>query len=51
MSERIQIEIVTPESAVFAGKSTSVLLPTSPGELGILPMRRPMVSLLEGGTL
>lgn len=51
MSERIQIEIVTPESAVFAGEATSVLLPTSLGEVGILPMHRPMVSLLEGGTL
>jgi F-type H+-transporting ATPase subunit epsilon len=45
----LKLEIVTPDSKVFAGEVDSVLLPGTEGEMQILPQHEALVSELKAG--
>jgi F-type H+-transporting ATPase subunit epsilon len=45
----LQVEIVTPEKAVFSGQVGEVVLPSWEGELGVLPEHDALLSLLRCG--
>jgi len=45
------LEIVTPEKRVFSEKVDHVVVPTSSGEIDILPGHIPLLSILEPGEL
>ena len=45
------LEIVTPESRVYEQTVDSVVIPTTAGEIGVLPGHIPIVSGLEAGEL
>lgn len=45
------LEIVTPEKRVFSEKVDHVAVPTSTGEIDILPGHIPLLSILEPGEL
>jgi len=47
MSERIHLEVVTPERKVFEAEVERVEVPGLDGELGILPGHTELVSLLK----
>lgn len=51
MADILQLDIVTPEKAVFSGTVSEVSLPGALGEIGVLPGHRPLLTLLAGGTL
>ena len=51
MADMINLEIVTPARAAFAGAVSEVVLPGHLGELGVLPGHLPLVTLLRGGAL
>ncbi len=46
---RLQVEVVTPDGAVYDAPVEMVVLPGVEGELGILPRHQPIVTLLEIG--
>jgi F-type H+-transporting ATPase subunit epsilon len=45
------LEIVTPEKRVFSEKVDHVVVPTSSGEIDIMPGHIPLLSILEPGEL
>jgi F-type H+-transporting ATPase subunit epsilon len=45
----LQLSIITPNSAIDAGAVDSVLLPGAEGEMGILPLHEPLITLLNAG--
>ena len=45
------LEIVTPEKKVYSETVDAVYLPTSTGELGILPGHIPLMTVIEPGEL
>lgn len=45
----LQVEVVTPDGAVYNGTVAMVVLPGVDGELGILPRHQPLVTLLAIG--
>ena len=47
----IQLEIVTPESVVYSEAVDTVVLPTTSGEIGILPGHIPLITELKAGEL
>lgn len=48
----LSVEIVTPENRVYHNPQvTSVLLPTTTGEIGILPGHQPLLTMLVPGEL
>ena len=47
----VRLEIVTPESKTFSDDVDSVVIPGVEGELGVLPMHAPLMTLLEPGEL
>lgn len=50
MADRTLIcEIVTPEKVLYTNECRMVVVPTSLGEIGILPMHAPIVSTLDQG--
>jgi len=51
MSNRIKLEILTPDGAIFTGEVDEVILPGSAGELGILPGHLPLMTTLKSGQL
>lgn len=51
MSDSIQFEIVTPVRAVYRGEVSSVLLPSTRGELEILPDHRALLALITHGSV
>jgi len=50
-SERLQLEVVTPERAVLADQVDEVVLPGSNGELGVLPGHIPLLTKLDIGEM
>ena len=50
-SERLQLEVVTPERAVLAEEVDEVVLPGSDGELGVLPGHIPLLTKLDIGEM
>ncbi|MFY9728334.1 MAG: ATP synthase F1 subunit epsilon [Bryobacteraceae bacterium] len=51
MTQRIELEVVTPERAMVSEQVTDVQVPGEDGYLGILPGHAPLLSLLGAGTL
>ena len=47
----IQLEIVTPESVVYNETVDTVVLPTTSGEIGILPGHIPLITEIKAGEL
>ena len=47
----VRLEIVTLEAKTFSDNVDSVVIPGVEGELGVLPMHAPMMTLLEPGEL
>jgi len=47
----LELEIVTPEAKVYEDTIDSVVLPTSSGEVGILPGHIPLMTEINGGEL
>ena len=51
MADTIRFEIVTPTGGAWAGAATSVVLPSSQGELEILPGHQALLALIGHGTV
>lgn len=51
MTEKIELEIVTPEQLLFSGQVEEVVVPGSEGYLGILPGHAPLLSELQIGVI
>ena len=47
----LQLEIVTPEAKIFSNEVSTVVLPGSLGEMGVLPNHAPIVTSLIPGEL
>ncbi len=47
----LNLEIVTPEKRVFDETVDAVTIPTTNGEIGILPNHAPLISTLKSGIL
>ena len=47
----VRLEIVTPEAKSFSDDVDSVVIPGVEGEIGVLPMHAPLMTLLEPGEL
>ena len=47
----VRLEIVTPEAKSFSDDVDSVVIPGVEGELGVLPMHAPLMTLLQPGEL
>jgi F-type H+-transporting ATPase subunit epsilon len=47
----VRLEIVTPESKTFSDDVDSVVIPGVEGEIGVLPMHAPLMTLLQPGEL
>jgi F-type H+-transporting ATPase subunit epsilon len=51
LSEKINLEIVTPEKHLFSGQVDSVTVPANTGYLGILPGHAPLLAELGIGEI
>jgi F-type H+-transporting ATPase subunit epsilon len=47
----LELEVLTPDTRVLSQSVRSVVLPTSQGEVGILPGHIPLLAVLEPGEL
>jgi F-type H+-transporting ATPase subunit epsilon len=47
----LTVSVVSPERTLFEGEADSVVAPAFDGEVGILPMHAPMLTLLGSGEL
>lgn len=47
----LRLEIVTPDARVYEDTIDDVVLPTTTGEIGILPGHQPLLTILEPGEL
>ncbi|MFN0099094.1 MAG: F0F1 ATP synthase subunit epsilon [Gemmatimonadaceae bacterium] len=51
MSGTLKVSVISPEATLFEGEAPSVTAPAFDGEVGILPMHAPMVTVLGSGVL
>ena len=51
MANTFRLEIVTPEARTYSDDVEMVVLPGEEGEMGILPLHAPLLSLLKPGEL
>jgi F-type H+-transporting ATPase subunit epsilon len=51
MARTLLCEVVTPERVVYTNEVTMVVAPTVDGEIGILPLHVPLVSVLSCGEI
>ncbi len=51
MARTLLVEIVTPERIVYTNEVEMVIAPTIDGEIGILPLHIPLVTVLAPGEL
>ncbi len=51
MAGSLKVSVVSPEQTVFQGEAQALVVPAFDGEVGILPMHAPMVTLLGQGDL
>ncbi|MGE0552650.1 MAG: ATP synthase F1 subunit epsilon [Gemmatimonadales bacterium] len=47
----MDVLVISPEASVYSGPADSLVVPTSDGEVGILPRHAPYMALLGKGTL
>lgn len=46
---KLQLQVITPERTVFDDQVDEVILPTTSGEIGVLPNHVPMVTIIKPG--
>lgn len=51
MAGLLQVSVISPERVLYEGSASAVVAPAFDGELGILPMHAPLMTLLGNGTL
>ncbi len=51
MSEALKVSVISPERVLFEGTARGVIAPAFDGEMGILPMHAPLMTLLGKGVL
>lgn len=51
MSDALKVSVISPEKVLFEGSAHGVTAPAFDGEVGILPMHAPLMTLLGTGTL
>jgi len=51
VSDKLTVSVISPEKVLFDGVARSVVAPAFDGEIGILPMHAPLMTLLGKGTL
>lgn len=51
MARTVLCEIVTPERIVYHNEAQMVVAPAADGEIGILPLHAPLVTLLKPGEI
>lgn len=51
MAESLELEIVTPDRAVFAASALSVVVPGTDGEMEVLPDHLPLLTTIHAGSL
>ena len=51
MSDALKVSVISPEKVLFEGSARSVSAPAFDGEMGVLPMHAPLMTLLGKGTL
>ena len=51
MSDALKVSVISPEKVLFEGSARSVSATAFDGEMGILPMHAPLMTLLGKGTL
>ncbi len=51
MSDALKVSVISPERVLFEGVARGVVAPAFDGEMGILPLHAPMMTLLGRGTL
>ena len=51
MSDGLKVSVISPERVLFEGPARGVVALAFDGELGILPMHAPLMTLLGKGTL
>lgn len=51
MSGTLHVAVISPEAVLFEGETASVVAPAFDGEIGILPMHAPLMTLLGEGVL
>ena len=49
MSDGLKVSVISPERTLFEGPARGVVAPAFDGELGILPMHAPLMTLLGKG--
>jgi len=47
----LKLEIVTPEKVAYSDDVDSVVLPAVEGEMGVLPMHIPLMTMIKPGEL
>ena len=51
MADVLKVSVISPERILFEGPARGVVAPAFDGEMGILPMHAPLMTLLGRGTL
>jgi F-type H+-transporting ATPase subunit epsilon len=51
VSDSLKVSVISPERVLFEGTARGVVAPAFDGEMGILPMHAPLMTLLGRGTL
>lgn len=51
MADLLKVSVISPERVLFEGDAQGVVAPAFDGELGILPLHAPLMTLLGHGTL
>ena len=51
MADTLTVSVISPERTLFEGAARGVIAPAFDGEMGILPLHAPLMTLLGKGTL
>lgn len=51
MSDSLKVSVISPERVLYEGTARGVIAPAFDGEIGILPMHAPLMTLLGRGVL
>lgn len=51
MDGSLKVSVISPERVLYEGTARGVVVPAFDGEVGILPMHAPLMSLLGKGVL
>jgi F-type H+-transporting ATPase subunit epsilon len=51
MSDSLKVSVISPERVLFEGSARGVIAPAFDGEVGILPLHAPLMTVLGKGTV